>query len=516
MPWYVDTRLLFYRRDLLRDAGFAAPPPSLGASGRSMLAAIERGRGRDRYAILLPLNEFEPLLALALQQDEPLLRDDGRCGNFRSAGFRRALAFYVEHVPATAARRRSRNTAISNVWDEFGRGRFAFYIIGPWNIGEFQRRLPADRQHELDDGAAARARRARARRSPAARASWSSARSRHKEAAWQLIEFLSQPDVQRRFHALTGDLPPRRSAWHDPRARGDAHARAFRDQLERVKPPPKVPEWERIATEMRLVAERVGRTAAVGRTRPPPSSTPAPIASSRSAAGCSTRRDARGEERRAPPGASSRRRWSCIGVFFVLPVLAALGAEPHRLRHLRARRPRATCASSGSQQLRAAAADAAVLEGAGQHALLRRRRRAAVDRRCRSAPRCCSIRRLARFQAFFRTALFAPVVTTLVAVAVIWRYLLHTRYGLLNYGLGALGIAPIDWLGDPHWAMPAIILFAVWKNFGYNMIIFLAGLQSIPRDAVRGGAHRRRSALAAVPPRHAADARADRCCWSAS
>jgi len=90
--------------------------------------------------------------------------------------------------------------------------------------------------------------------------------------------------------------------------------------------------------------------------------------------------------------------------------------------------------------------------------------------------------KLARFKSFFRTALFAPVVTTVVAVAVIWRYLLHTRYGLINYTLAHFGIAPIDWLGDPHWSMPAIILFAVWKNFGYNMIILLAALQSIPAD----------------------------------
>ena len=90
--------------------------------------------------------------------------------------------------------------------------------------------------------------------------------------------------------------------------------------------------------------------------------------------------------------------------------------------------------------------------------------------------------RLARCKPLFRTALFAPVVTTVVAVAVIWRYLFHTRYGLVNYALGMLGIHPIDWLGDPHWAMPTIILFAVWKNFGYNMIIFLAGLQTIPED----------------------------------
>ena len=88
--------------------------------------------------------------------------------------------------------------------------------------------------------------------------------------------------------------------------------------------------------------------------------------------------------------------------------------------------------------------------------------------------------RVVRFQGALRTALFAPVVTTLVAVAVIWRYLFNPHYGLLNYGLNRLGIPPIDWLGDPSWAMPAIIVVAVWKNFGYNMVIFLVGLQSIP------------------------------------
>jgi len=90
--------------------------------------------------------------------------------------------------------------------------------------------------------------------------------------------------------------------------------------------------------------------------------------------------------------------------------------------------------------------------------------------------------KLGWFKPFFRTAFFAPVVTTVVAVAVIWKYLFHTQYGLVNWALSYLHVDPVDWLGDPHWAMPTIILFAVWKNFGYNMIIFLAGLQAIPED----------------------------------
>jgi len=84
------------------------------------------------------------------------------------------------------------------------------------------------------------------------------------------------------------------------------------------------------------------------------------------------------------------------------------------------------------------------------------------------------------FKYFFRLALFLPVITTLVAVAIIWRYLYHPKFGLINFLLSQIGVSPIDWLGNPNWAMPALILLATWKNFGYLMIIFLAGLQAIP------------------------------------
>jgi len=90
--------------------------------------------------------------------------------------------------------------------------------------------------------------------------------------------------------------------------------------------------------------------------------------------------------------------------------------------------------------------------------------------------------KLIRFKTFFRLAYFAPVVTTLVAIAVVWRFVYHPRFGLLNYVLSWFGIPGVDWLGDPNWAMPAIILMAVWKNFGYNMVIFIAGLQNIPQE----------------------------------
>jgi multiple sugar transport system permease protein len=90
--------------------------------------------------------------------------------------------------------------------------------------------------------------------------------------------------------------------------------------------------------------------------------------------------------------------------------------------------------------------------------------------------------RIVRLRPIWRVALFAPYVTTLVATAVVWRYLLHTRYGVINYGLDAVGAPPVDWLGDPHWALPAILFFVIWKTFGYNMLIFLAVLQTVPEE----------------------------------
>ena len=253
VPWYVDTRLLFYRRDLLKKAGFDAPPRTW-AEWRSQLAALS-DPSQHRYGILLPTNEYEQLMSLALQQPEPLLRDGGRYGNFESAGFKHALAFYVDtfrlqQAPAIT------NVEAGNPWTEFGRGVYAFYLSGPWNIGEFRSRLPATQQDDWataplpgPDGAGIGA------------AGGSSLvifrTSEHKDAAWQLIEYLSQPAVQQRFYELLGDMPPRRSSWQGGALRDDPKARAFREQLEQVKPTPPVPEWERIANEMQLVAAEV-------------------------------------------------------------------------------------------------------------------------------------------------------------------------------------------------------------------------------------------------------------------
>jgi multiple sugar transport system substrate-binding protein len=256
VPWYVDTRVLFYRRDLLSQAGFDAPPRDWDEWLR-MQVAIKHRVGPERYAVLLPLNEYEQLVALWLQQGEPLLRDGNRYGNFRSAGFARALEFYLSMYDRQLAPAVTSND-VANVWNEFARGYFSFMISGPWQIGEFKRRLPPEMQaswmtaplpgpHGPGASNAGGSSLAIFRRSP------------RMDAAWKLVEFLSRPPVQQEFYRLSGNLPARRSAWAAPALARDPYARAFRDQLDRVLPIPQVPEWERIATELRLVMEKVVR-----------------------------------------------------------------------------------------------------------------------------------------------------------------------------------------------------------------------------------------------------------------
>lgn len=253
VPWYVDTRLLFYRVDLLRDAGFDAPPRDWTAWQRQM-SAIRAGSHGKRWGALLPTNEYDQLLALALQQHVPLLRDGGRYGNFQSAGFKRTLAFYVDlfkrgDVPPWT------NVQVGNPWQAFGRGDFVFYLSGPWNIGEFRKRLPASQQNDWStaqlpgpDGPGDSVTYGSSLAIPRA--------SKHKDAAWQLVEYLSRPDVQVRFYELLGDLPARRSAWQSTALQDDPKLRAFHAQLEHMSPAPPVPEWEQIVNMMQQVAAR--------------------------------------------------------------------------------------------------------------------------------------------------------------------------------------------------------------------------------------------------------------------
>ena len=261
IPWYVDTRLLFYRKDILAAAGYTSMPATW-AGWRAAMEATQRVVGAGRYAIFLPLNEWAQPVILGLQNGSPLLKDDWSRGAFSAPAFRQAFALYVSFFADGLAPPVTSNQ-IANVYQEFARGYFAMYITGPWNLGEFKRRLPEGLQ---DDWATAPLPGPDAATPGVSLAGGSSLvvfrDSKRQEAAWKLIEFLSQPAEQLRFHALTGDLPARVEAWENTTFVHDANTRAFRDQLAHVVPTPMIPEWEQIAMQVQERAEMAVRGAA--------------------------------------------------------------------------------------------------------------------------------------------------------------------------------------------------------------------------------------------------------------
>jgi multiple sugar transport system substrate-binding protein len=253
LPWYVDTRLLFYRRDLLAAAGISEAP----RTWEEWKAAMRGLKGRH-YGVFLAVDEWQTPVILALQLGASLLREGDTFGNFRSPEVKRAFAFYASLFSEGLAPTRS-EAQLASLYREFAAGYFAFFVTGPWNLAEFAERMPpeladawatAPMPAPLANGAPGL--------SVAGGASLAlSSSSRRKDDAWAVVDYLTSTAVQKEFRARSGDLPSRRSAWEG--APPDARAAAFRVQLEHMAPTPAIPEWERIASKITLHLEQVVR-----------------------------------------------------------------------------------------------------------------------------------------------------------------------------------------------------------------------------------------------------------------
>ena len=252
IPWYVDTRLLFYKTDLI------PKPPRTWSEWVAEMERLKRTSTRPGFhPMLMPTTEWTIPVALASQRGAVMV-DDKANARFDDPRFVEAFAFYLDlyrrgFAPAVS------QSQIANLYQQFDDGEFAMFVSGPWDVGNLRERLPASRQSAwstapmpASDGAPY----------PGASISGGSSlvlfrKSKKHDASWKFIEFLSRPDIQARFYQLTADLPARRSAW---RGLNDDKIAAFRTQLERTVALPALPEMENIVIVLSEHAQLAARS----------------------------------------------------------------------------------------------------------------------------------------------------------------------------------------------------------------------------------------------------------------
>jgi multiple sugar transport system substrate-binding protein len=245
IPWYVDTRLIFYRTDLLAKAGYKTFPTTW-AEWTAAMKKMKSQMSPRQFPLLMPTNEWPQPVDFAMEAGSPILRDGGRYGAFEQPAFRRGFDFYIGLYRQGFASPVS-TSQVSNLFQEFERGNIAMFISGPWYIGELKNRLDSSVQNKWSTAPMPGINGPGVSMAGGSSLSLFSG-SQHKAEAWRLMEYLSRPRLELEFYKLTGDLPPRISAWQDTALANNKYARAFRAQLEHVMPLPQVPEWEEIAT----------------------------------------------------------------------------------------------------------------------------------------------------------------------------------------------------------------------------------------------------------------------------
>jgi len=503
LPWYVDTRVFFYRTDIAAAAGFAEFPKTWNEL-KALATAIMQNKakqGQPGFAISLPTNDWQIFLMFFWQAGGQLFPEGGNSPLLSAEPAIKAFdflrSFFVENLASlTSGRDMDLLTA-------FESGFFPMFIAGPWMVSS------------IDSG------------KPQLAGSWTTApmpadqrsasfiggsnlvmfkSSKNKEWAWKFIEFMMTAENQVAWYEFSKNLPASRAAWNAPALAENAHLKAFRQQLENAVAPPMIPEWEQVANALSDVVEPVMHGKHTAAEAVANASTKAAIILHKpeKAAGATGLKQLAlilagavallvfaffrwGPKER---DAISNRRFQPEALVFVLPavillvtflflpIVASWFASFTNWNIYGISDP-SNVVWVGFDNYRQLLADP-VFWISLRNSLLFTVIGVPLNLTCSLLMALLLNREFIRFKALFRIGFFIPCITTMVAVAVIWRWLYNPEFGLLNMALGWLGISGQNWLANQWLALPSLIVMAVWKGFGYNMIIFIAALQSIP------------------------------------
>ncbi|WP_041294073.1 sugar ABC transporter substrate-binding protein [Ignavibacterium album] len=259
IPWYVDTRLMFYRKDVFERAGFNLPPKNWNELYTLCKKIKELDKGKEKYPVFIPTNEWNSFIIFGLQAGAELLKEKNTRGNFSSREFKEAfdylIRFHKEKLTPFGMMQ------VTNVYQAMADEYISIYFSGPWNIPEFKKWMTGN----LADKWATAPMPGYKNEYPGLSLAGGSSlvifkNSNHKNEVWKLIEFLSEPDIQLKVYNVTNNLPAVIDAWKDSSLSNDIYMKAFYQQLQNVTSAPKIPEWEQIVfSKLQQYAEFAAR-----------------------------------------------------------------------------------------------------------------------------------------------------------------------------------------------------------------------------------------------------------------
>ncbi|PKK89026.1 MAG: hypothetical protein CVV64_16195 [Candidatus Wallbacteria bacterium HGW-Wallbacteria-1] len=507
IPWYLDTRLIYYRKDILEKIGYSSFPLTWD-DFFAMAEKLKKYKKENKsagYCMTMPGNDWQIFLIFLWQQGGSIFGDELSDCLVNSPDAVKATEFYKSFFDRGLSPFEA--SSDMDIFNAFETGFFPMFISGPWMISEIERNKPSL------SGKWATAR-------MPAKKNYSSfiggsnlvifRNTKHKEESWKFIQFLSKAENQTAWYTLSRNLPSNSNSWKDEAISGNIHLKAFREQLTQTKSPPNIPEWESIAASISSNLESV----MYGKIPIQKSLDYLKIQIDESVA--------RSKGKQSPAfkisiviliflififslivylrknsgvtvkvggtvGTSNSTGWlflapalTILAVFLFLPVIISFiisltNWNIYSVNDLN------SLVFTGFSNYSKLLADPIFwvslkntlifsLVGVPLNIILALVTAVILNQQC------------IKFKTFFRIGFFIPVITTMVAVAVVWRWLYNPDFGIFNWILSLVGMTPQNWLTDPDLAIWSLVVMGVWKGFGYNMIIFIASLQAIPES----------------------------------
>ncbi len=499
LPWYVDTRLFFYRKDLVASAGFPVFPRTWAEF--EQFCKRRKVQCPGGFPVTYFIEDSFSFLSILRQQEGDILGDSAP-GTIGPPNALAGTLRWMEHLRDADYMPFGNDEWGLDHYEAFTAGSYTSWIGGPWEIWDMEQRLP-----EL-------------------KGKWSTARlprgkngvsflggsnlvmfrsCRDKPAAWRFIEFLLRPENQLVWFQTARGLPSRRRVWDAPLIASNTVLTAFREQLEEARQPPCVPEWEQIsdsvtfslseffrgkqtlASTVPLMESRVRSIMEKGAVWQSPLHRGGMLLMVVAGLGLGLawafREDIRaigtsgGWGRILTPAGFLFPALLILTVFRFLPILGSFlssltnwniygVANPDRIMFV------------GLDNFRALGEDTRFWQALRNTLLF-----TAVGVPLNIGIAMCLAlmlnRTLEKAQTALRTLFFLPVVATIVVAAIVWGWMFDLEHGPLNRLLTWMGASPVLWLSDTRIALLALVVVAVWKGFGYNLVIFFVSRQNV-------------------------------------